>query len=56
MRVPGFEPEHLAWEAKIITTRSYPQQRREDGLPFIEICEKKELRKGLFPFPCLYVF
>ncbi len=25
MRIPGFEPEQVAWEATIITTRSYPQ-------------------------------
>ena len=26
MRIPGFEPEQVAWEATIITTRSYPQK------------------------------
>ena len=25
MRISGFEPEQVAWEATIITTRSYPQ-------------------------------
>ena len=30
MRIPGFEPGQVAWEATIITTRSHPRQQEKN--------------------------
>ena len=35
MRIPGFEPEQVAWEATILTTRSYPHQQEENQVSIL---------------------
>ena len=49
MRIPGFEPGLLAWEANIITTRSYPHVKNE--LNIILICSIISIK--LFIKSCL---
>ena len=44
MRIPGFEPEQQAWEACIITTRSYPQNSRGLNIMFIfKLCYDRNI-------------
>ena len=37
MRIPGIEPGREAWEATIITTRSYPHQQEKNQVIFFII-------------------
>ena len=48
MRIPGFEPEQVAWEATIITTRSYPQVNEGKRMRVFEGFGKSTLVKLVF--------
>ena len=48
MRIPGFEPGQVAWEATIITTRSYPQIKLNGRINVDNILYAPESFPGMY--------